>query len=240
MRYLSDDAIVEKTLHGTAPLEDQVETFRSFGLLLSPHSSALKNLIFAHPNSAVLEIQPGRNAMSNAFLIDIHHSDIHYEISDGHDAIDCNIQEFSQQKDESSSPLSSSYLGVSRDRRRNKYRAAIRVRKTWSQQQSKASEGHRARHPSQRGTHSELVVLGFFDSAEEAALKYDAAAAAAGKQTNFARSAPNGRWAWKCGVRVNVTALADAALKVLRKQEAVCPGMWMGAVKPGSLGASNR
>ena len=53
--------IREETIHESTLLQKQVRIFSGFGLLLSPHSSTLKNLIFAHPNSAVLEIQPGES-----------------------------------------------------------------------------------------------------------------------------------------------------------------------------------
>jgi len=40
----------------------QATIFATFGLLLSPHSSALKNLAFASRHAAVVELQPGTRA----------------------------------------------------------------------------------------------------------------------------------------------------------------------------------
>jgi|MDSY01.2.fsa_nt_gb hypothetical protein len=170
--------------------------------------------------------------MSKAFEIDIHHSRIHYEISDGHTPAGCDA---AQAGSTSTSTASSNrtaagnksknlrYLGVSRDKRRNKWRAAIRVVNRASQHQHQHQHQHQQRH--RHGPAANLVVLGFFDTAHEAALKYDAAAAAAGRATNFARSVGR-RWAWKCGAKVNGTALAAAALRVLKRQSKFCPGMW--------------
>lgn len=45
-----------KTINGKSTSQEQVELFASAGLLLSAHSSQMVNVLFSHPNSAMIEI----------------------------------------------------------------------------------------------------------------------------------------------------------------------------------------
>jgi len=160
--------VEEATVNDGLDLKAQVALFRSFGLLLSPHSSSLKNLALSHSHTAVVELQPGVS-MTNAFLIDVHHFQVHYEISRNHTPANCPGAKPSETEEGrrgsthagvqgNSTPAphqqmveGSAWVGVKWDGRRAKWKASVRVG-------------------------GKENALGFYDSAEEAARKHDRAA----------------------------------------------------------------
>jgi hypothetical protein len=86
--------------------------------------------VFALPHTAVVELQVGLD-MTNAFLIDVYHFQIHYAISKNHTAVNCNgVMDAPAVVSTSSSSTKSShekhYMGVMKDPRRpGKWRASI-------------------------------------------------------------------------------------------------------------------
>jgi hypothetical protein len=208
--------LVERETDERLPLDAQVELFRSFGLMLSSHSSALKNLAFAEPHAAVVEVQP-TESMTNVFLIDVHHFDVHFEISKGHTPVECGVGSGGSAV-RAAAIKAEDMIGVAYDTRRKKWRASIRVGR-------------------QENT------LGFFDSPEAAARKHDVVAASIGRSTlNFPLQQLKGgvgfgaipakvleRWAWKCNVEVNISRLTASLIVVLKRQEEHCPGLWLKA-----------
>jgi len=205
--------LVEREADGRSSLDEQVELFRSFGLLLSSHSSALKNLVFAAPHAAVVEVQPTQT-MTNAFLIDVHHFDVHYEISKGHAPVDCGTGTV-ERSTGNASTRADHFLGVAYDARRKKWRSSIRM-------------GRREN------------TLGFFGSSEAAARKHDVVAVSMGRSAlNFPlqqlRSGEGGtdisnkiisRWAWKCNVEVDTSILTASLVVALKQQQEYCPRLW--------------
>ena len=205
--------LVEREADEKMSLEAQVELFRSFGLLFSSHSSALKNLVFAAPHAAVVEVQPTQT-MTNAFLIDVHHFDVHYKISKGHAPVGCGTGS-GERNTGNASIRADDFLGVAYDPRRKKWRSSIRM-------------GRREN------------VLGFFDSSEAAARKHDVVAISMGRSTlnfplqqlrsgtgsNEIASKILSRWAWKCNVEVDPGLLTASLITVLKQQQDHCPKLW--------------
>lgn len=58
--------------------------FSDSSLIISPHSSALKNLIFARKGTAVVELRPGAHEYRNPFADGLEHTDVVYIFSKGH------------------------------------------------------------------------------------------------------------------------------------------------------------
>lgn len=75
------------TFDSKASIPTILDTFSNFSLLISSHSSSLKNLIFARKGAAVIELRPGENDVRNPrnpFSEGLEHSDVIFKVSDGH------------------------------------------------------------------------------------------------------------------------------------------------------------
>lgn len=72
------------TINSNTTAQAIVETFSGFSLMITSHSSALKNLIFSRKGAAVLELRPGEHEFRNPFGDGLEHSDVFFKLSKGH------------------------------------------------------------------------------------------------------------------------------------------------------------
>jgi len=197
--------LVELEADGRSSLEEQVELFRSFGLLLSSHSSALKNLIFAAPHAAVVEVQP-TFFMTNVFSIDVYHFSVHYEISKGHAPVGCGMAREAIVAGNAST-RADHFRGVIYDASHKIWRSLIEIENRNS-------------------------TLEFFKSPEAAAWKHDVVAVSIGRGAlNFPREAfkwSHLRYAWKCNLELDPNLLKASLVAVLKQQQGHCPELWRG------------
>eukprot|EP01033_Poteriospumella_lacustris_P010572 gene10572-7522_t len=85
------DAIIRKygwtyenvSINSTSSDTTVLEAFSNFSLMITPHSSQLKNLVFARKGAVVVEVRPG-NEFRNPFGDGLEHTDVIYKLSPGH------------------------------------------------------------------------------------------------------------------------------------------------------------
>lgn len=86
------DAIIRKygwtyenvTVNSTSSDIAALQLFSSCSLMITPHSSQLKNLVFARKGAVVVELRPGANEVANPFGDGLEHTDVIYKFSRGH------------------------------------------------------------------------------------------------------------------------------------------------------------
>jgi hypothetical protein len=83
------DAIIRKygwtyenvSINSTSSDTTVLEAFSNFSLMITSHSSQLKNLVFARKGAVVVELRPGANEFRNPFGEGLEHTDVIYKLS---------------------------------------------------------------------------------------------------------------------------------------------------------------